>query len=141
MESKTRNYLLFFVGVFLVAASLSVGIGAVHYEFELQSSHDSYQPGLELVEYGDLNANHQERVRQTVRDERIVVEDPADVPARRGEMQVRYRDTYYVFRGGQVFRWHLPAGLASIGLAVGGVGLVVEAVRAHHFPHVTLSRG
>lgn len=53
------------------------------------------------------------------------------------ELMVQKGDTYHVFAFQTIFVSSTPAGTGAIGLALGGVLSVFEAIRRTHFPRVT----
>lgn len=137
------NYGIFFVGVVLIVGSLAVGIGGLRYEFQHVSSTDETTTwDRPLFEYDQLSDDEQRIVDDAIRGERFVFDRQDRIPGIGGaglgtrELIVVKRDTYHVFTFQAIFVSTTPAGMGAIGLALGGVLTVAEAIRRTHFPHV-----
>lgn len=143
-SSDWVHYAMFFLGLLLIAGSLGVGIGALHYEFQYDSKtaepEDWDRP---LYQYEELPEDERRVVDRAKSGERFVFEDGGSVPGRASsslaerELMVYYpdEDAYYVFTHQLIFVPTDPAGVAAIATFLAGVGLSGDAIRRHHFPH------
>ncbi|WP_276300475.1 hypothetical protein [Halorussus lipolyticus] len=137
--SDSLHFGLFFVGIFLLTGALVVGVGALEYEVaSLGTAEEIPEDTQSLVSFGDLSERDQRTVDRAIAGEKIVVRDPRDLPGPRktkGKFAVKRGGETYLVTRRIFFNWRTTFGLAAIGMLVGGVVTLSEAIRRHHFPH------
>lgn len=137
--SDTLHFALFFVGIALLSAALVVGVGAFEYEVASLGTADEIPDDVEaLVAYGDLSERDRQTVDRAIAGERIVVRNPTDLPGPRktkGKLAVRRGGETYLVTRRVFFNWRTTFGAAAVGMLVGGLAAISEAIRRHHFPH------
>jgi len=137
--SDSLHFGLFFVGIFLLTGALVVGVGAFEYEVASLGTTDAIPEDTEsLVSYGDLSERDRGTVDRAIAGERLVFRDPTDLPGpkkTKGKLAVQRDGETYLLTRRIFFNWRTDFGLAAIGMTLGGVVAVSEAIRRHHFPH------
>ena len=134
---KRIHYGLFMLGVGLLCAGIVLFIPALQYEFT-QGTSDSI-PEPRVIKYELLTPQEQRVVDGALDGKTYRLETsgplPGSAPVLEPEtMQVSKRGTTHLFTSRAVFPAKEPKGMATIALVVGGLLVMVEAVRRHHFP-------
>lgn len=152
---KDAYYLFtFLVGALLLVAAFGLGIGALEYEvvsqgevegppegkyFVAQESSTGFEDDtIVLTSHESLSERDQRLVDRVLAGERLVFRESGKLPgkyAKKGTFAVRRDGTTYLVDRRLFFNWRSSFGLASIALAVAGLGVVSESVRRRHFPH------
>lgn len=133
------QFLLVFAGFVLLAGSVAVGVGALHYEVTKVDTVEGQAPELRaFVEYDELDGRDKAVVDRALAGERVTARSPDQLPGpghRQGKFGVHDDGTYHVLTRRIFFNAATPFGMASIGLGVVGVACVSEGVRRRQFPH------
>lgn len=128
---------LFFLGAFMLAAAILLAFPTLQFEFQEGASGSA--SGQRALEYEYLTAQEQQVVDGALDGETYVLETSQPLPGTPGysldpeQIQVTKNGTTHTFTYQMVFPTTEPMGLAVIGLVVGGVVAIVEAVRRRHF--------
>ncbi|MFC4549512.1 MULTISPECIES: ABC transporter ATP-binding protein [Halorussus] len=135
---KRIHYGLFIVGVFTLVAGVVMFIPAIQYEFQQDAS--AYAEGEHVNRYESLTPQERRIVDGALDGKTYVLEtsEPlpgtAKIPLQPQHVKVKIQGTTHTFTYRLIFPATVPKGMATIGLAVGGLLMMGEAVRRHHFP-------
>ena len=135
---KRIHYWLFILGVFMLAAGVVMFFPAIQYEFQQNTSADA--EGQHVNQYELLSPQEQRIVDGALDGKTTVLETSkplpgtAQIPLQPEHVKVNKQGTTHTFTYRLIFPATEPKGMATIGLAVGGLLAMAEAVRRHHFP-------
>lgn len=136
---RKRLYsVLFVLGAFMVAAAVVLTFPTIQYEFQQGATG---APSGEHVEYEYLTPQEQGVVDGALNGTTYVLETSQPLPGTPSyeleptQLEVTKDGTTHTFTYRIVFPATEPMGMTVIGLAVGGLLAMVEAVRRRHFPN------
>ncbi|WP_158057749.1 hypothetical protein [Halorussus halophilus] len=136
---KSWHMLLFFAGVFLLTGAVISGVGAFEYEVKSLGTVETVPDDTkELVAFEYLSDRDQRRVARVIEGERLVYRDPGELPGSRkakGKIAVERDGETYLITRRVFFNWRTSFGMASIAMALAGLGATFESIRRHHFPN------
>lgn len=135
---KNLQFLLLFVGFFLLVGALVAGVGAYEYEVEKVDTVTGQAPMLEeFVKYEQLDGRQKEIVDRALAGESVAVRRADDLPGKKhrsGKLGVDKDGTYHVVTRRMFFNWRTKFGMASLAMGFGGLAAVSEAIRRRQFP-------
>ncbi|WP_435362172.1 ABC transporter ATP-binding protein [Haloarchaeobius sp. DFWS5] len=132
---KRIQYGLFFLGVFMLVASIALFLPALQYEFQQDS--DGVADGQRVNEYETLTPQEQRIVDGALDGKKYVLETSEPLPGTAQfalepkHMKVNKQGTVHTFAYQNTFPATEPVGLAVIGLAIGGLLAMGEAARRY----------
>lgn len=132
---------MLFLGFVLFFPATLSGLAAVEYEIALEeTATDGGEVSEEMDRYGvarydGLSSEHRRIVDGAVEGERYRFDDDETVAIAWGDGRVVSRDgQYHVIPRETNVDWTSTNGLLALAFGVGGVALIVESIRRHHFP-------
>jgi hypothetical protein len=147
MKPKLTHFVIFLLGILLMASSIAVGIGALHYSFQFDSKTENPSNwDIPLYEYQHLSEEEKQIIDAAESGEEFTFESSEPIPGREKsslgnqKIMVIYpnQDTYYIFTHKIIFVPTEPAGYTAIAMLLAGIFLVGNSIRRHHFPHRNL---
>lgn len=135
---KNRQFMMLFVGVFLLVGALVAGIGAYEYEVKKVDTVTGQAPELEeFVKYEEIDGRQKEIVDRALAGEAVVVRNADELPGdkeRMGKLGVDEDGTYHVLTRQLFFNWRTKFGMASLAMGFAGLAAISEAIRRRQFP-------
>jgi hypothetical protein len=134
---KRLYYGLFFLGAFMLAAAVVLTFPALQFGFEQGAAGE---PSGEQVEYEYLTPQEQRVVDGALNGTTYELETSQPLPGAPNyafeptQIEVTKQGTTHTFTYWIIFPETEPMGMTVLGLAVGGLLAMAEAVRRYHFP-------
>lgn len=141
MKQRWVHFVIFLLGFVLIFGGIVSGFAAVEYVIYHEESADDGGDvnGYGMVHYEEISPEHQQIVDGTIEGDRYTFDNDDNVAIAWGDGRVVSYDDhdvqYHVIPRETTVNWTSTPGLLALALGSGGVLLIIEAIRRHHFPH------
>ncbi|MFP9192141.1 hypothetical protein ACLI4Q_10860 [Natrialbaceae archaeon A-CW1-1] len=142
MKLSWVHLAIIFLGLIFIIASIISGLAAVEYLiFHEESAEDVGDVSEEIdrygmVQYEELSEEQKQIVDGAIEGEQYRFDDDDNEAIAWGNGRVISQDgQYHVIPRDTTINWISTAGLLALSLGIGGVLLIIEAIRRDHFPH------
>lgn len=142
MDQGWVHFGILLIGLVFIIAGIFSGIVAAEYVIFHEKSAENAENVSEAnskypeVEYEEISEEQQQIVDGVTEGKRYRFDDNDTKAIAWGTGRVVYQDgQYHVILRETTINWKSTPGFLALALGIGGILLIIEAIRRHHFPH------